>query len=99
MLIRFKFLKSFFLFSILVLLCACGKKKTNNNVLTSKARHENNKPNIVVIVVDDAGCVDFGYMGSKDLETPHIDNLASDGVVFTDATLAPRYVRHLELVY
>ncbi|PQV48388.1 arylsulfatase A-like enzyme [Jejuia pallidilutea] len=85
MVIRFKFLKSFFLSGILVLLCACGKNKSNHNTLASKTGEENNKPNIIVIVVDDAGYVDFGFMGSKDLETPHIDNLASDGVVFTDA--------------
>ena len=67
------------------LLCSCAKNKSNANALVSKTRHENNKPNIIVIVADDAGYVDFGFMGSKDLETPHIDNLASDGVVFTDA--------------
>ena len=85
MVIRFKILKSFFLYSILFLLCSCAKNKSNANALVSKTRHENNKPNIIVIVADDAGYVDFGFMGSKDLETPHIDNLASDGVVFTDA--------------
>ncbi|MDX1365230.1 MAG: sulfatase-like hydrolase/transferase, partial [Arenibacter latericius] len=43
------------------------------------------KPNIIVILIDDAGYVDFGFMGSKDLETPYIDKLARNGVVFTDA--------------
>ncbi|MFD2725178.1 sulfatase-like hydrolase/transferase [Hyunsoonleella rubra] len=42
-------------------------------------------PNIIIILVDDAGYVDFGFMGSKDLETPNIDALAKSGVVFTDA--------------
>ncbi|GAI95758.1 unnamed protein product, partial [marine sediment metagenome] len=36
-------------------------------------------------MVDDAGYADFGFMGSKDLETPNIDKLADRGVVFTDA--------------
>ena len=43
------------------------------------------KPNIIVIVVDDAGYVDFGFMGSKDLDTPEIDKLAKEGTIFTDA--------------
>ncbi len=43
------------------------------------------KPNIIVILADDAGYADFGFMGSTDLETPNIDVLANDGVVFTDA--------------
>ena len=43
------------------------------------------KPNIIVMLVDDAGYADFGFAGSKDLKTPHIDQLAQDGVIFTDA--------------
>jgi arylsulfatase A-like enzyme len=42
-------------------------------------------PNIIVILVDDAGYIDFGFMGSDDLETPHIDKIARRGTVFTDA--------------
>lgn len=43
------------------------------------------QPNIIVILLDDAGYVDFGFMGSEDLETPRIDELASKSTVFTDA--------------
>jgi arylsulfatase A-like enzyme len=43
------------------------------------------RPNIIIILADDAGYADFGFMGSADILTPHIDQLASDGVVFTDA--------------
>jgi len=43
------------------------------------------KPNIIILLVDDAGYADFGFMGSKDLETPYIDQLAEAGVVCTDA--------------
>ena len=52
------------------------------------AKNQNSKleqPNIIIILVDDAGYVDFGFMGSKDLQTPHIDALANSGVIFTDA--------------
>ncbi len=43
------------------------------------------KPNVLIILLDDAGYNDFGFMGSKDLLTPNIDNLAASGVVFSDA--------------
>lgn len=43
------------------------------------------KPNIIVLLVDDAGYSDFGFAGYKDLKTPNIDRIATDGVIFTDA--------------
>lgn len=46
------------------------------------------RPNVLVILIDDAGYNDFGFMGSSDLPTPHIDALAGDGVVFTDGHVA-----------
>ncbi len=43
------------------------------------------KPNFVFILIDDMGWNDLGYTGSKYYETPRIDTLASEGVVFTQA--------------
>ncbi|MBL7222714.1 MAG: sulfatase [Candidatus Brocadiae bacterium] len=43
------------------------------------------KPNILFILVDDMGWRDVGFMGSTYYETPHIDRLAREGVVFTSA--------------
>ena len=43
------------------------------------------RPNIIIILVDDAGYADFGFMGSRDLQTPNIDKLAKTAVRFTDA--------------
>ncbi len=43
------------------------------------------KPNIIIFLIDDAGYADFGFMGCKDLQTPNIDRLASQGIVFSDA--------------
>ncbi|NJX16372.1 sulfatase-like hydrolase/transferase [Tamlana crocina] len=56
--------------------------KTKLNIQTEAVTKP---PNVIVILVDDAGYVDFGFMGSKDLRTPNIDALASSGVIFTDA--------------
>ncbi len=43
------------------------------------------KPNFLLILVDDLGVNDLGVEGSKFYETPHIDELASRGVRFTQA--------------
>ncbi len=42
-------------------------------------------PNIVLIYVDDLGWRDLGFMGSRYYETPNIDRLAAEGMVFTNA--------------
>ena len=40
------------------------------------------KPNIIVIMVDDLGWGDLSVNGGKDVRTPHIDRLFSEGVTF-----------------
>ena len=42
-------------------------------------------PNILFVYLDDFGWRDTGYMGSDFYETPHIDALAGQGLVFTNA--------------
>src|SRR5947209_7107067 len=37
------------------------------------------KPNVVFILADDLGREDCGFMGGKDIKTPHIDKLAAAG--------------------
>ncbi|MEM1226615.1 MAG: sulfatase-like hydrolase/transferase [Planctomycetota bacterium] len=40
-------------------------------------------PNVVLIVADDLGYGDVGFNGCQDIPTPHLDQLAQRGVVFT----------------
>jgi len=45
---------------------------------------QNAKPNLILIVADDLGYGDLGFQGSKQIPTPYIDQLAREGVVFTN---------------
>jgi arylsulfatase A-like enzyme len=47
------------------------------------------KPNFIVIVADDLGYADVGFNGAKDIQTPNLDRLATNGVQFTNG-----YVTH-----
>lgn len=42
------------------------------------------KPNIIIIYVDDLGFGDIGVNGAKGVETPNINELANQGINFTD---------------
>lgn len=43
------------------------------------------KPNILIFYADDVGYADIGCYGAIGVETPHLDNLAANGIKFTDA--------------
>jgi len=45
---------------------------------------KNKKPNIVLINIDDLGWKDLEYMGSDFYETPNIDLLSKQGMIFTN---------------
>lgn len=42
------------------------------------------KPNIIYVLLDDAGYGDFSCYGQEKFQTPHIDQLANEGMRFTD---------------
>ena len=52
---------------------------------TTSATKPEIKPNILLINIDDMGWKDVGFMGSTFYETPNIDQLAKQGVIFDQA--------------
>lgn len=51
----------------------------------SPLSHGDDLPNVIVILADDLGYNDLGFQGSTRIRTPHLDQLAAGGMVFTDA--------------
>lgn len=49
---------------------------------------KNKRPNIIMIMVDDLGLYDFSCYGYEAVETPHVDQLAAEGMRFTRAYAA-----------
>ena len=49
------------------------------------------KPNVVFILSDDQAWGDYGFMGSKEVQTPHIDKLAKESLVFSDTCMHTDY--------
>lgn len=74
-------IKHLFLYSLLLtVLLSCAGKENKKKI--------SKKPNIVLIVADDLGFGDIGCYGG-DIETPNIDNLATNGIIFSSFHTAP----------
>jgi arylsulfatase A-like enzyme len=69
----------FFGIMLLTILYAFTTKEISNKVVKS------NQPNIIIILTDDQGYGDVGFNGCKDIPTPNIDQIATNGVVFRNA--------------
>jgi len=46
---------------------------------------KNSKPNIIFILTDDLGFGDVGYYGQEKIKTPHLDSMATQSMVFSNA--------------
>jgi arylsulfatase len=62
-------------FSILLFSCNNSKKELKNN--------DKKKPNIIYILADDLGYGELGVYGQEKIETPNIDALAKNGMMFS----------------
>jgi arylsulfatase A-like enzyme len=58
-----------------LLLVSCNQKKQKKNT---------KKPNVVIIFIDDEGYGDVGCYGATGFQTPNLDQMASQGMKFTN---------------
>jgi arylsulfatase A-like enzyme len=81
---------SFFCYLLLLFtaLFSC-QKKTTDETTGAGLQYVPNKPNIIVILADDMGYSDLGCMGSE-IQTPHLNKLANNGLLFTHCYNASR---------
>ncbi len=63
--------------SAFTILCSNTEKNIDEKV--------SEKPGIILINIDDMGWRDVGFMGSEYYETPNLDALAAQGMIFTNA--------------
>ena len=69
----------FYFFAFFLILTSCTVKNPKSKNTFAK------KPNIIIILTDDMGYADVGFNGCKDIPTPNIDRIATNGVKFTNA--------------
>lgn len=66
-----------FLFLVISIITSCS---SNTN---KKSSQKIKKPNIVYILADDLGYGDLSCYGQENFQTPHIDQMALEGIMFT----------------
>lgn len=69
--------------SLLASLAACNSATAET--VQKNSTQDPKKPNVIVILADDLGYGDLKCYGAKNVETPHVDKLTSEGIRFTNA--------------
>ncbi len=62
-------------FLVVALLVYCGSS-------TCSADHHEKPTNVVYIMADELGYFEPGFMGGQNIKTPHLDQMAAEGMVF-----------------
>ena len=72
-LLKFRMKRLLFLL-VFCLVFSCTKRQTEETI----------KPNVIIIFTDDQGYQDVGCFGATDIKTPHLDQMAKEGIRLTD---------------
>ena len=67
---------------------ACSLIAGVNGALANEAVEKSTPPNVILIVVDDMGWMDLSCQGSDYYKTPNIDQIAQEGMRFTNGYAA-----------
>ncbi|MBC3758720.1 sulfatase-like hydrolase/transferase [Hyunsoonleella sp. SJ7] len=70
---------------LLVICFSCGNKTKTSEAKTQESDKTNETPNIVFILSDDQSWTDYSFMGDENIETPRIDQFASESLTFTQS--------------
>ena len=65
-----------------ILVCLCLVAMSSPMIV---AAAEPDRPNVIFIMADDLGYGHLGVYGQEKIQTPHIDQLAAEGMRFTQA--------------
>lgn len=63
---------------------ACKKEHKNTETTQVKESYNGSKPNIIFLLADDMGYGELGSYGQEIIKTPFLDEIASQGMRFTD---------------
>ncbi|MHC4626830.1 MAG: sulfatase family protein [Planctomycetota bacterium] len=77
--------KSCFVLSVVLLVAvATAQAGAESPPPMNEAAHGKSRPNILFMLTDDQRFDDLGCMGNKIIQTPNLDKLAADGVIFNN---------------
>lgn len=78
-------MKSIWIFPLLLILASCSFKLKE----IKENKQANQKPNVILFLTDDQGYGDLSIHGNPHLNTPHLDNFARNGVMFSSFYVVP----------
>ncbi|MEL7119176.1 MAG: sulfatase-like hydrolase/transferase, partial [Bacteroidota bacterium] len=81
----------FCLLIMLVFFLACNNNPPQEETILNELDAQ--LPNIIMLVGDDQGYPYFGFMGADYIHTPNMDELAANGVLFTDGYVSDNHCR------